>query len=59
MVLQKKIFGNKIFQEKLENIWETIAAQVSTVLASDIALPEEEHPLPFDAISDKSMDDQK
>lgn len=46
-------------QEKLENIWETIAAQVSAVLASDIALPEEEHPLPFDAISDKSMDDQK
>lgn len=46
--------------EHLENIWAGFAAQISSVLASDtIALAEHEHPIPFDAVSDKSLDAQK
>lgn len=46
-------------QEDLENTWALIAGQISSVLANDITLPEEEHPLPFDAVSDKSLEEQK
>lgn len=39
--------------------WAIIASQISAVLANEITLPENEHPLPFDAVSDKSLADQK
>lgn len=48
-----------ILQENLENVWPTIAPQLSAILSHEITLPEEDHPLPFDAVSDKTMDDQK
>lgn len=46
-------------QDDLENMWATFAPQLSTVLTNDTVLPEEEQPLPFDAASDKPMDEQK
>lgn len=48
------------FKEDLENLWASIGAQASSTLSADtLNVPEEEHPLPFDATSDKSMDEQK
>lgn len=47
-------------QESLENIWmNSVVSQLSVVLANDVTLAEEEHPIPFDAVSDKSLDVQK
>lgn len=47
-------------QEDLENRWAANASQISAILAADtIALPEEEHPIPFDAVSEKSLEEQK
>lgn len=47
-------------QAKLENEWDTrVSANLSVVLANEINLPEEEHPVPFDAASEKPIDDQK
>ncbi|XP_062536634.1 protein timeless homolog isoform X2 [Armigeres subalbatus] len=45
--------------EGLEELWLTMAGEVSTCLANQITLPEEDHPIPFDAASDVSIDDQK
>ncbi|XP_055616681.1 protein timeless homolog [Toxorhynchites rutilus septentrionalis] len=45
--------------ETLEELWLTIAGQVSICLANQITLPEEDHPIPFDAASDIPIDDQK
>jgi timeless len=36
-----------------------LASEVSTCLSNEITLPEEEHPIPFDAAAEKSIDDQK
>lgn len=36
-----------------------MAGEVSTCLANQITLPEEDHPIPFDAASDVPIDDQK
>lgn len=46
-------------QEELEGQWDTIVSSLSIVLANSINIPEEEHPIPFDAASDKAIDDQK
>lgn len=44
----------------MEDTWASIASQISSVLSMESpSLPEEDHPIPFDAISDKSMADQK
>lgn len=46
--------------QNAENKWAVIASEVAAVLSSDsITLPEEDHPLPFDAVSEKSLEDQK
>ncbi|KXJ75189.1 hypothetical protein RP20_CCG012151 [Aedes albopictus] len=45
--------------EGLEELWLTMAGEVSTCLANQITLPEEDHPIPFDAASDVPIDDQK
>uniref|UniRef100_A0A8D8HE95 Protein timeless homolog n=1 Tax=Culex pipiens TaxID=7175 RepID=A0A8D8HE95_CULPI len=45
--------------ESLEGLWLTMAGEVSTCLANQITLPEEDHPIPFDAASDVPIDDQK
>ncbi|XP_055524014.1 protein timeless homolog isoform X2 [Wyeomyia smithii] len=45
--------------EALEEMWLTMAGQISTCLVNQITLPEEDHPIPFDAASDISIDDQK
>lgn len=45
--------------DELEELWLTMAGEVSTCLANQITLPEEDHPIPFDAASDVPIDDQK
>ncbi|XP_065094550.1 protein timeless homolog [Ochlerotatus camptorhynchus] len=45
--------------ESLEELWLTMAGEVSTCLANQITLPEEDHPIPFDGASDVPIDDQK
>lgn len=48
------------FKQKLEDTWASIASQISSILSMESpSLPEEEHPLPFDAASDKPMEQQK
>ncbi|CAO1421421.1 unnamed protein product [Diamesa hyperborea] len=45
---------------KLEQEWDGGAASsLSVVLSNPINIPEEEHPIPFDAALEKSIDDQK
>lgn len=46
-------------QEDLEAVWDSLSSSIAAVLAGEISLPEEEHPIPFDAAADKSIDDQK
>ena len=46
-------------QEEREGQWDTIVSSISIVLVNSINIPEEEHPIPFDAASDKAIDDQK
>ncbi|XP_017486485.1 PREDICTED: protein timeless homolog, partial [Rhagoletis zephyria] len=45
--------------EELSNKWAEIAGEVSVVLTSELQLPEDDQPLPFDATAEKSIDDQK
>lgn len=45
--------------ESLEELWLTMAGEVSTCLANQITIPEEDHPIPFDGASDVPIDDQK
>lgn len=46
--------------QNVEDEWAAVALQISAVLSVDtFSLPEEDHPLPFDAASDKPLDDQK
>ncbi|XP_055604879.1 protein timeless homolog [Uranotaenia lowii] len=45
--------------ERLEEQWLTMAGEVSTCLANQITLPEEDQPSPFDGASDTPIDDQK
>lgn len=45
---------------KMEQEWDGGAASnLSVVLSNPINVPEEEHPIPFDAALEKSVDDQK
>ncbi|XP_055851009.1 protein timeless homolog [Episyrphus balteatus] len=46
-------------EEQLENKWVEIASQLSEILSNELNIPEEDQPIPFDAASDKSIDDQK
>lgn len=46
-------------QEELERIWDEISPSLAIVLANEITLPEEDHPIPFDATLEKTIDDQK
>lgn len=50
---------NNLFQDELENTWATLAGQISEVLVAELTLPEDQHPLPYDAVSDVPMDEQK
>ena len=44
----------------LEQEWDGgVASSVSVVLSNPINIPEENHPIPFDAALEKSIDDQK
>lgn len=43
----------------LEEIWDEISPSLAIVLANEISLPEEDHPIPFDATLEKSINDQK
>lgn len=46
--------------QNAEDKWAVIAAEVAAVLSSEsTTLPEEDHPLPFDAASEKPLEDQK
>lgn len=48
------------FCQNAEDKWAVIASEVAAVLSSEsIELPEEDHPLPFDAASEKPLEDQK
>lgn len=47
-------------QEKLADEWDArISTNLAVVLSNDINLPEEEHPVPFDAASEKPIDEQR
>lgn len=59
-------------QEELHNRWASSAGQISAILTegssanSDVAndavrslLPDHERPVPYDAVSEQTMDDQK
>ncbi|SPP87904.1 protein timeless homolog [Drosophila guanche] len=46
-------------EDELSSKWAEMASEVCTVLYGGVNLPEEELPLPFDAASDKSIDDQR
>lgn len=48
-----------IQQEQLENTWAALAGQVAEVLTGEVTLPEDQHPLPYDAVSDRPMEEQK
>ncbi|XP_058811331.1 protein timeless homolog [Topomyia yanbarensis] len=49
----------ELTMEDLDELWLTMAGEVSTCLANQITLPEEDHPIPFDAALDTPIDDQK
>lgn len=43
-----------------EDMWSKIAPQISAILSSNrISLPEEEHPMPFDAAIETPIEEQK
>ncbi|XP_060645851.1 protein timeless homolog [Drosophila nasuta] len=46
-------------EEELSSKWAEMASEVSMLLATELQLPEHEQPLPFDAASEKSIDDQR
>lgn len=47
-------------QEELEDMWTNFVTELASLLAQpDIDLSEEKRPIPFDATSEKSIDDQK
>lgn len=46
-------------ERNLEEIWDEISPSLAIVLANEISLPEEDHPIPFDATLEKSINDQK
>ncbi|EDW59287.1 protein timeless homolog isoform X1 [Drosophila virilis] len=46
-------------EEELSSKWAEMASEVSLLLATDLQLPKEQHPLPFDATLEKSIEDQR
>lgn len=51
---------NFSMQEKLADEWDArISTNLAVVLSNDINLPEEEHPVPLDAASEKPIDEQR
>ncbi|XP_031631724.1 protein timeless homolog [Contarinia nasturtii] len=47
-------------EQTTEDKWAVIASEIAAVLSMESpTLPEEEHPLPFDAVSEKPLEDQK
>ncbi|BFF90723.1 protein timeless homolog [Drosophila madeirensis] len=46
-------------EDELSSKWAEMASEVCTVLYGGVNLPEDELPIPFDAASDKSIDDQR
>uniref|UniRef100_A0A0K8V7G8 Protein timeless n=1 Tax=Bactrocera latifrons TaxID=174628 RepID=A0A0K8V7G8_BACLA len=49
----------QLTEEELSNKWAEIAGEIGETLTNELQLPEEDQPLPFDATSEKSIDDQK
>lgn len=49
----------QLTEDELSNKWAEIASELSELLINELQLPEEDQPLPFDATSEKSIDDQK
>jgi len=46
-------------QEELSSKWAELATEVCSLLSTELEMPEDEQPLPFDAASEKSIDDQR
>ncbi|XP_037944705.1 protein timeless homolog [Teleopsis dalmanni] len=46
-------------EDELENNWAKISISLGFSLSNELTIPEEEQPIPFDATSEKSIDDQK
>ncbi|XP_017020269.1 protein timeless homolog [Drosophila kikkawai] len=46
-------------EEELSSKWAELATEVCSLLATEMEMPEDELPVPFDAASEKSIDDQR
>ncbi|XP_017084436.2 LOW QUALITY PROTEIN: protein timeless homolog [Drosophila eugracilis] len=46
-------------EEELSSKWAELATEVCSVLSTELQMPEDEQPIPFDAASEKSIDDQR
>lgn len=47
-------------EQDLHAIWDTLSPSVAAVLGNgEFSVPEQDHPIPFDATADKAIDDQK
>ncbi|XP_052836882.1 protein timeless homolog isoform X2 [Drosophila gunungcola] len=46
-------------EEELSSKWAELATEVCSLLSADLEMPEDEQPMPFDAASEKSIDDQR
>ncbi|XP_059218459.1 protein timeless homolog [Stomoxys calcitrans] len=46
-------------EEELSNKWAEMADEMSQLLATELQIPEDEQPIPFDSASDVPIDDQK
>nr|AAQ22497.1 RE03551p [Drosophila melanogaster]AAY33504.1 RE03647p [Drosophila melanogaster] len=46
-------------EEELSSKWAELATEVCSLLSTELEMPEDEQPLPFDAASEKSIDDQR
>ncbi|XP_017110468.1 protein timeless homolog [Drosophila elegans] len=46
-------------EEELSSKWAELATEVCSLLSAELEIPEDEQPMPFDAASEKSIDDQR
>ncbi|KAH8292985.1 hypothetical protein KR054_002894 [Drosophila jambulina] len=46
-------------EEELSSKWAELATEVCSLLATEMEMPEDDLPVPFDAASEKSIDDQR
>ncbi|EDX13111.1 GD18885 [Drosophila simulans] len=46
-------------EEELSSKWAELATEVCSLLSTELEMPEDEQPMPFDAASEKSIDDQR